>query len=131
MAGSFVDNGYRARVRLRRRESAIRFEGGQYTEYVFAGPRMPDILEAYTWLTGRAAPPPLWALGYHQCRWFDYTQDAVEALGARHRELRRPVRRAVARHRVHGRLPRLHLGHGEVPGRAGMLATAARAGASG
>ena len=48
---------------------------------------MPDILEAYTWLTGRAAPPPLWALGYHQCRWFDYTQDAVEALGARHREL--------------------------------------------
>ena len=48
------------------------------------------ILEAYTWLTGRMALPPLWALGYHQCRWFAYTQDAVEALGARHRELDLP-----------------------------------------
>ena len=85
MAGSFIDNGYRAAYDFGE-ELAIRFEGGQYTEYVFAGPRMPDILEAYTWLTGRAAKPPLWALGYHQCRWFDYTQDAVEALGAQHRE---------------------------------------------
>ena len=34
---------------------------------------MPAILTAYTWLTGRTAPPPLWSLGYHQCRWFDYT----------------------------------------------------------
>ena len=47
---------------------------------------MPEILTAYTWLTGRTAPPPLWSLGYHQCRWFDYTQDAVEALAQRHRD---------------------------------------------
>ena len=65
----------------------FRFEGGQYTEYVFAGPSLPAIVEAYTWLTGRAAPPPLWALGYHQCRWKAYSQADVEALGARHREL--------------------------------------------
>ena len=38
---------------------------------------------AYTWLTGRTAPPPLWSLGYHQCRWFDYTQDAVEQIASR------------------------------------------------
>ena len=88
MAASFVDNGYRGHYDFRADdEYAFRFEGGQYTEYVFAGPSMPAILAAYTWLTGRTAPPPLWALGYHQCRWFDYTQDAVEALGARHREL--------------------------------------------
>ena len=47
---------------------------------------MPAILTAYTGLTGRTAPPPLWSLGYHQCRWFDYTQDAVEALAQRHRD---------------------------------------------
>lgn len=64
MAGSFVDNGYRA-------------------HYDFSGPGMPAILEAYTWLTGRTAPPPLWALGYHQCRWFDYTADTLEALAKR------------------------------------------------
>jgi alpha-glucosidase len=28
----------------------------------------------------------VWALGYHQCRWFDYTQDTVEDLARRHRE---------------------------------------------
>ena len=87
MAGSFVDNGYRGRYELSRPdEYRVHFSGGQYTEYVFAGPRMPQVLERYTELTGRTAPPPLWSLGYHQCRWFHYTQDAVEALAARHRE---------------------------------------------
>ena len=86
MAASFVDNGYRGAYEFSEAEEyRIAFDGGQYTEYVFAGPDMPAILTSYTWLTGRTAPPPLWALGYHQCRWFDYTQDAVEAIAARHR----------------------------------------------
>ena len=87
MAGSFLDNGYRGAYEFSEAEEyRIVFDGGQYTEYVFAGPDMPAILTSYTWLTGRTAPPPLWALGYHQCRWFDYTQDAVEAIAARHRK---------------------------------------------
>jgi alpha-glucosidase len=87
MAASFVDNGYRGAYEFSQPEEyRISFRGGQYTEYVFAGPDMPEILAAYTWLTGRAAPPPLWSLGYHQCRWFHYTQDAVEALGQQHRD---------------------------------------------
>ncbi len=91
MAGSFVDNGFRATYDLTGPEEyAMRFEGGQYTEYLFAGPAMADILEAYTWLTGRIGLPPLWSLGYHQCRWFRYTQDAVEAVARRHRELEVP-----------------------------------------
>jgi len=88
MSGSFVDNAYRGHYDFREPEQyAFHFAGGQYTEYVFAGPGMPEILEAYTRLTGRASPPPLWSLGYQQCRWFRYTSDAVEAIGARHREL--------------------------------------------
>lgn len=88
VAASFVDNGYRATYDFTAGEEySFRFEGGQYTEYIFSGPSMPSILEAYTWLTGRIALPPLWALAYHQCRWFHYTQDAIEALGRRHREL--------------------------------------------
>ena len=120
MAASFVDNGYRATYDFAPAEEyAIRFEGGQYTEYIFAGPAMPDILAAYTWLTGRASLPPLWSLGYHQCRWHAYTQDAVEALGAAPPRAPRAVRRPVARHRVHGRLPRLHLAPGPLPRRGG------------
>src|SRR3954469_2001491 len=86
IGASFVDNGYRAHYEFSRPEEyRIHFEGGQYTEYVFAGPDIRDVLRAYTWLTGRAAPPPLWALAYHQCRWFRYTQESIEALAARHR----------------------------------------------
>ncbi|HEY6889906.1 MAG TPA: TIM-barrel domain-containing protein [Solirubrobacter sp.] len=88
VSASFVDNGYRAAYDFTAHDAyTYRFEGGQYTEYVFAGPELPTILEAYTWLTGRTAPPPLWALGYHQCRWKAYTQAEVEAVGRRHREL--------------------------------------------
>jgi len=87
VAGSFVDNGYRGTYELSHAdEYRIHFSGGQYTEYIFAGPGMPEILSAYTWLTGRMALPPLWSLGYHQCRWFRYTEETVEQLAERHRE---------------------------------------------
>ncbi|RZS82919.1 alpha-glucosidase [Motilibacter rhizosphaerae] len=86
MAGSFVDNGYRAHYDFTPSEAySFTFLGGQWTEYVFAGPSMREILSAYTGLTGRTQPPPLWSLGYHQCRWYDYDQAAVEALAERHR----------------------------------------------
>lgn len=88
MAASFVDNGYRGHYDFTAAEDyRIHFAGGQYTEYIFAGPDLPEILSTFTWLTGRMALPPLWALGYHQCRWFEYTQDAVAQIAARHREL--------------------------------------------
>jgi alpha-glucosidase len=87
MAASFVDNGYRGAYEFSHPEEyRIHFSGGQDTEYILAGPGMPEILSAYTWLTGRTAAPPLWALGYHQCRWFRYTQAAVEQLAESHRE---------------------------------------------
>jgi alpha-glucosidase len=87
MAGFFFDNGYRGRFEfVSPEEYLIHFEGGQYTEYLFAGPSMREILSAYTWLTGRMAPPPIWALGYHQCRWFAYTQTKVEELARKIRE---------------------------------------------
>ena len=102
----------RRRTSSRRPEEyRIHFAGGQYTEYIFAGPRMPDILTAYTWLTGRTAPaaavvprlPPVPLVRLHPGR----------GRGARAAPPRRrhPVRRPVARHRVHGRLPRLHVEH--------------------
>ena len=87
MSGFFFDNGYRSRVEFEQPlEYLIYFEGGQYTEYIFAGPSMREILSSYTWLTGRMPPPPLWSLGYHQCRWFAYTQSAFERLAQNIRE---------------------------------------------
>ncbi|MEA5455930.1 glycoside hydrolase family 31 protein [Sinomonas sp. JGH33] len=87
VSASFVDNGYRAAYDFSPGDRyRVHFSGGQYTEYVFAGPDMPGILEAYTWLTGRTQLPPLWSLGYHQCRWHLYAQSDIEAIAARLRE---------------------------------------------
>ncbi|MCE9616122.1 MAG: glycoside hydrolase family 31 protein [Lentisphaerae bacterium] len=74
-AGFFIDNGYKGYFDFTRHGVKIAFFGGQYTEYIFAGPSLAAILEGYTWVTGRMALPPLWSLGYHQCRWFNYTRD--------------------------------------------------------
>jgi alpha-glucosidase len=85
-AAFFIDNGYRSTFDFAQADHyRCQFRGGQYTEYIFTAPTMPDILAAYTWLTGRMSLPPLWALGYHQCRWFHYSQTDVEAIAARHR----------------------------------------------
>lgn len=81
MSGFYFDNAHRAEFDFSQPdELAIRFRDGFHTEYVFAGPRMADILPSYTAITGRISAPPLWALGHHQCRWHDYTQADIEAL---------------------------------------------------
>ncbi|MEN9714734.1 MAG: hypothetical protein RJA35_201 [Actinomycetota bacterium] len=91
-SGSFIDNGFRAYYDFRdENQINIEFNGGQYTEYLFAGPSIGAILRDYTWLTGRTQLPPIWALGYHQCRWNNYSQQDVLDLAARHRDLEIPL----------------------------------------
>jgi alpha-glucosidase len=48
--------------------------------YVLAGPTLPDVVRQYTALTGRVSLPPLWALGYHQCRWGYRTEAEFRAI---------------------------------------------------
>lgn len=89
VAGFFIDNSYKASFDFSDKHRYL-FCGGQYTEYVFAGPNVPEILEAYSSLTGRMQPPPLWSLGHHQCRWKDYTQEEFLAIGKQYREKKLP-----------------------------------------
>lgn len=44
-------------------------DGGDMNYYFFGAQSVTKILEDYTWLTGRMEMPPLWSLGYQQCRW--------------------------------------------------------------
>jgi alpha-glucosidase len=86
-AGFFIDNGAKAYFEFQHRDHyRYRFCGGQYTEYLFAGPSMAAILDRYTRLTGRMAAPPLWSLGMHQCRWHDYTQSQILEIGDEYRQ---------------------------------------------
>ena len=92
VGGSFIDNGYRGFYDFTAENYYdIRFDGGQYTEYLFAGPDIASVLADYSNLTGRMALPPIWALGYQQCRWKAYSQDEVLALAKKHRDLDIPV----------------------------------------
>jgi alpha-glucosidase len=87
IAGFFFDNAYKANVDFEKRHAySLRFSGGQYTEYVFAGPSMADALAGYTFVTGRMAAPPIWAIGHHQCRYHDYTQEEILDIGRNYRE---------------------------------------------
>ena len=86
-SGHFIDNSYPAYFdfaddgRYR-----IHFAGGSYVEYIFAGPTLKKILEGFTWLTGRIPPPPLWALGHHQCRWHLYDEKRLRWIAATYRK---------------------------------------------
>jgi alpha-glucosidase len=91
ISGSFLDNGYKSNFEFEAKDIyRVEFHGGQYTEYVFAGPSMKHVLEGYTFITGRISLPPLWALGHHQCRWHDYTADDVLRIGQQYRDRQIP-----------------------------------------
>jgi alpha-glucosidase len=64
----------------------IEVQSPLYSAYVFAGPAMQTIVERYTALTGRMSLPPLWSLGYHQCRYSYYPESQVREVARLLRE---------------------------------------------
>lgn len=54
-------------------------------QYLIAGPRMANVVERYTALTGRPMLPPRWALGFHQSRWGYPDATTIEAIADRFR----------------------------------------------
>jgi len=86
-SGFFFDNGWPAEFDFRDDAALfVRFFGGAYTEYVFAGPELGRVLEAFSFVTGRPQLPPLWSLGHHQCRWHDYTDRELAKIAEQYRE---------------------------------------------
>ena len=111
--GVFLDNTHRVEIDLaqgRPGARQLRGDGGDVVAYVFTGPTPRDVLARYTQLTGRMSLPPLWALGNHQSRWGYASADEIRGLAREFRERDIPCDCSPPRHRVHGRLPRLHLG---------------------
>lgn len=54
--------------------------GGEMNYYFIAGPELIQVAERYTELTGRPELPPLWAMGFHQCKWSYYPESVVRDL---------------------------------------------------
>jgi alpha 1,3-glucosidase len=44
-------------------------ESGEIDFFLISGPSPKDVFAKFTALTGRQDLPPMFALGYHQCRW--------------------------------------------------------------
>ena len=70
--GMFFDNTFHSYMDFGKESSDYFYYGadeGNLDFYFMAGEAIADIVEHYTYLTGRAPLPQLWTLGYHQCRW--------------------------------------------------------------
>jgi alpha-glucosidase len=52
-------------------------ENGDLDYYFIFGDNVAEIIEHYTSITGRMSMPPLWSLGYQQCRYSYYPESEV------------------------------------------------------
>ncbi|MCU0450039.1 MAG: DUF4968 domain-containing protein [Bernardetiaceae bacterium] len=93
--GIFMDNPYRSHFNFgasTNRFASFGADDGEMNYYFFhheAG--FPAILEDYTWLTGRQQLPPLWSLGYQQCRYSYYPDKEVLTLAQTFRDKQIPA----------------------------------------
>jgi len=81
--GIFLDNTWRSCFDIGREQPGLLTfgaDGGDVDYYFINGPEPRKVIERYTALTGRMSLPPLWSLGYQQCRWSYYPEARVRLL---------------------------------------------------
>ncbi len=91
--GLFFDNTFRTFFDFcheRRNVTSFWAEGGEMNYYFIYGPEMKDVVTTYTHLTGKPELPPMWTLGYHQCKWSYYPDSKVREVAKKFRELQIP-----------------------------------------
>ncbi|HEY3862518.1 MAG TPA: TIM-barrel domain-containing protein [Verrucomicrobiae bacterium] len=92
--GIFIDNTARSYFDVGHdapSELALGGEGKEVNYYFINGPAPKDVISRYTELTGRMPMPPLWSLGYNQCRYSYYPEARVRRLASDFREKRIPA----------------------------------------
>lgn len=91
--GIFFDNTYRTHFDFDRKKnetSSFSAEGGRMDYYFINGPGLLEVAQRYAKLTGTPEMPPMWALGYHQCRWSYYPESRVREIAEIFRERKIP-----------------------------------------
>lgn len=92
--GIFFDNTFRSFFDFaseRRNVTSFWAQGGEMNYYFIYGPKMEDVVINYTDLTGKPHQlPPLWALGFHQCKWSYYPESKVKEVAKQFRDLKIP-----------------------------------------
>lgn len=78
--GIFFDNTHKSFFSFgasNNRFSSFSADAGEMNYYFFHGEGVSDIIRQYTAITGRMEMPPLWSIGYQQCRYSYYPDKEV------------------------------------------------------
>ena len=91
--GIFFDNTFRTGFDFGSEKpnvTAFHAQGGEMNYYFIHGETPLEVVRRYTRLTGLPEMPPLWALGYHQCKWSYYPEATVRNIAKGFRDRRIP-----------------------------------------
>jgi alpha-glucosidase len=92
--GIFLDNSHKTFFNFgasNNRFSSFSADCGEMNYYFIHGTSVNQIIQNYTWLTGRMEMPPLWSIGYQQCRYSYYPDKEVLNLARTFREKEIPA----------------------------------------
>ena len=92
--GIFFDNTYRQHWDLGKAsadEYSFGADGGDVDYYFIYGPRPKQVVSTFTALVGRAPLPPLWSLGYQQCRYSYFPESRVREVVKTFKEKKIPL----------------------------------------
>lgn len=92
--GIFVDNTTKSVFNFgagNNRFSYFSVDDGQVSYYFIYDQHVSEILKDYTHLTGRIKMPPIWGLGFQQCRWAYYPDKEVMEVAKTFRDKNIPL----------------------------------------
>jgi alpha-glucosidase len=87
--GIFLDNTFKSFINFgasNNRFSSMAVDRGEMNYYFIHGSSVGEIIEQYTHLTGRTPLPPLWSIGYQQCRYSYFPDTEVLSIANTFRE---------------------------------------------
>jgi len=87
--GIFFDNTFKTHFDFcheRRNVTSFWADGGEMNYYFIYGPGIDQVVQKYTDLTGKPEMPPMWAMGYHQCKWSYYPESKVREIADQFRK---------------------------------------------
>lgn len=91
--GIYLNNSYRSYFDFDSQENqlhTIQADGGTMDYFFFYGPDLTDVARHYTKITGTPELPPLWSLGFHQCRWSYFPDSRVREVAKDFRDQKIP-----------------------------------------
>ena len=92
--GIFLDNTYRSSFDFGKElRDAYSFgaDGGELDYYFIYGPDPKQVIQEFTSLVGRTPLPPLFSLGYQQCRYSYYPEARVREVAGEFRKRKIPA----------------------------------------